>query len=59
MDGWMDGWMESQNMLRILRKWFCSCMCALFAEACKRRKRGCAPTREECNKYDMTAAPCF
>ncbi len=39
---------------------FCPASFADFAESSKRHsKQTCAPAREECNKYDLTAAPCF
>jgi len=31
----------------------------MFAEAGKKAQQSCSPAREECNKYDLTAAPCF
>jgi len=32
---------------------------AQFAEAGKRHRKALTPAREECNKYDLIAAPCF
>jgi len=41
-------------------KWFWpGIFVAQFAEAGKNAQQSCVPTREECNKYDLTAAPCF
>ncbi len=41
-------------------KWFWpGIFVARFAEAGKKAQRSCVPTREECNEYDLTAAPCF
>jgi hypothetical protein len=40
-------------------KWFFSSKFAQFAEVGKNRSKSCAPAREEYNKYDLTAAPCF
>jgi hypothetical protein len=34
-------------------------VCAQFADAGKKEQQSCASAREECNKYDLTDAPCF
>jgi hypothetical protein len=40
-------------------KSFFSCIFAQFAEVGKNHSKSYAPAREEYNKYDLTAAPCF
>jgi hypothetical protein len=47
------------NPIAMSGKWFWSCICGQFAAEAGNAEESCAPAREECNKYDLTAAPCF
>jgi hypothetical protein len=40
-------------------KWFCSCMFCRIWLGWHKRKQSCARAGEKCNKYDLTATPCF
>ncbi len=40
-------------------KWFWPNIFAQFAPAGEKAQRNLISTREHCNKYDLTAAPCF
>jgi hypothetical protein len=51
-----NGWRKVNICWFGLGKWLFSC---IFAEAGKKGQQSCAPAREECNKYDLIAAPCF
>jgi len=42
------------------RKWFFPLKFAQFPKAGEKRSKAVnEPDREECNKYDLTGAPCF
>ncbi len=40
-------------------KWFCSCMFCRGWLGWHKPEQSCARAGEECNKYDLTATPCF
>jgi hypothetical protein len=42
-----------------LCKWFWPSIFAEFAQAGEKAQQNLIPAREQCNKYDLTAAPCF
>jgi len=50
---------KSEQMPVWLRKWLFSCKCGQLAEAGNKAQQKCVPATKECNRYDLTADPCF